>query len=73
MNLVKKIANKQTWKRGERGNMKFNANCNPPYQSSAKQQIYTDFYLLSRELGKVVSLVFPIGWQEPKMLITYLN
>jgi hypothetical protein len=66
-NLVKKIANKQTWKRGERGNMKFNAVIgNPPYQSSAKQQIYTDFYLLSRELGKVVSLVFPIGWQEPK-------
>jgi superfamily II DNA or RNA helicase len=66
-NLVKKIVNKQTWKRGERGNMKFNAVIgNPPYQSSAKQQIYTDFYLLSRELGKVVSLVFPIGWQEPK-------
>ncbi len=60
------INNKRTWKKGV-GEMKFNAVIgNPPYQSDAKQQIYTDFYLLARELGEVVSLIFPVGWQEPK-------
>lgn len=60
------INNKRTWKKGV-GEMKFNAVIgNPPYQSDAKQQIYTDFYLLARELGEIVSLIFPVGWQEPK-------
>lgn len=39
---------------------------NPPYQSDAKQQIYTDFYILSRSMSKIVDLIFPIGWQSPK-------
>ncbi|WP_051619017.1 Eco57I restriction-modification methylase domain-containing protein [[Mycoplasma] collis] len=39
---------------------------NPPYQSISRQQIYTDFYLLSIKIGKIVSLIFPTGWQEPK-------
>lgn len=48
-------------------NMKFTAVVgNPPYQDNAQMQIYTDFYLASRELGKYVSLIFPTGWQEPK-------
>jgi len=65
-NLVDYITNKRTWKKGV-GQMKFNAIVgNPPYQSDAKQQIYTDFYLLSREIGDIVSLIFPTGWQEPK-------
>lgn len=64
--LISLIKSNKTWQRGE-GIMKFNAVVgNPPYQSEAKQQIYTDFYLLSRELGEVVSLIFPTGWQEPK-------
>lgn len=48
-------------------NMKFTAVVgNPPYQGENHQQIYPYFYLASRELGELVSLIFPIGWQEPK-------
>ena len=39
---------------------------NPPYQGKNHQQIYTDFYLISKKIGNVVSLIFPAGWQEPK-------
>lgn len=39
---------------------------NPPYQGENHQQIYTDFYLSARSIGDWVSLIFPIGWQEPK-------
>lgn len=39
---------------------------NPPYQEKNRQQIYTDFYLLSQDLGDIVSLIFPSGWQEAK-------
>ena len=64
--LVNQITNGKTWEKGAKV-MKFNAVVgNPPYQSDAKQQIYTDFYLLARELADVVSLIFPVGWQEPK-------
>lgn len=64
--LVNLIQKGRSWKK-ENENMKFNVVVgNPPYQSDAKQQIYTDFYLLSRELGDIVSLIFPTGWQEPK-------
>jgi hypothetical protein len=65
-NLVSYIKDGKNWKIEER-NMKFNAVVgNPPYQSESKQQIYADFYLISRQLGEVVSLIFPVGWQEPK-------
>lgn len=65
-NLVKHIKSKKTWQIGS-DIVKFDAVIgNPPYQSDAKQQIYTDFYLLAREIGEVVSLIFPVGWQEPK-------
>jgi len=65
-NLVKHIKSKKTWHIGS-DIVKFDAVIgNPPYQSDAKQQIYTDFYLLAREIGEVVSLIFPVGWQEPK-------
>ena len=64
--LVKFILEHKDWSKGE-SPMKFNAIIgNPPYQGEAKQQIYADFYLLSQQLGDVVSLIFPIGWQEPK-------
>ncbi|WP_035344689.1 Eco57I restriction-modification methylase domain-containing protein [Haploplasma modicum] len=63
--LIKTIHNGFNLK--EENKVKFNAVVgNPPYQTDAKQQIYTDFYLLSRELANVVSLIFPTGWQEPK-------
>lgn len=38
---------------------------NPPYQGVGKQQIYTDFYLLAKNIAKEVDLIFPIGWQKP--------
>jgi superfamily II DNA or RNA helicase len=65
--VVKYILNNKTWNIKDGEEMKFNAVVgNPPYQSDAKQQIYTDFYLTARKLGDVVSLIFPVGWQEPK-------
>lgn len=39
---------------------------NPPYQGINHQQLYPYFYVLSKELGHYVSLIFPIGWQEAK-------
>jgi len=64
--LTKKITNPNTWgKEGYR--MKFDAVVgNPPYQGINHQQIYPDFYLISRKLGQYVSLIFPVGWQQPK-------
>ncbi len=64
--LVDKICNKKTWSK-EVGIMKFNA-CvgNPPYQGMNHQQIYPDFYLTAQLLADNVSLIFPVGWQQPK-------
>lgn len=39
---------------------------NPPYDDGSRQQIYTDFYVESREIAGNVCLIFPTGWQEPK-------
>lgn len=39
---------------------------NPPYQGEGRQQIYTDFYLSAIEIGDIVNLIFPTGWQGPK-------
>lgn len=39
---------------------------NPPYQGEAKQQIYTDFYLMGINIGNTVDMIFPTGWQQPK-------
>lgn len=38
---------------------------NPPYQGESSAQLYPHFYLLSRDLGKFSSLIFPTGWQKP--------
>ena len=38
---------------------------NPPYQGSARVQLYPSFYKLSLQLGEFVSLIFPTGWQKP--------
>lgn len=64
--LVKKIKNPGFWNKGG-DEMKFNAVVgNPPYQGVNHQQIYPNFYLTSRKLGEIVSLIFPISWQDPK-------
>lgn len=39
---------------------------NPPYQGENHQQIYPFFYIHARQLGDIVSLIFPAGWQMPK-------
>lgn len=65
--LVKKIKNPSFWGIKEAGEMKFNAVVgNPPYQGNNHSQIYPFFYNTSLKLGDVVSLIFPVGWQEPK-------
>lgn len=65
--LVKKIKNPSFWGLKEAGEMKFNAVVgNPPYQGTNHSQIYPFFYLTSLKLGEIVSLIFPVGWQEPK-------
>lgn len=65
--LVSKICSYGFWKKKGKGIMKFNAIVgNPPYQGTNHQQIYPYFYLTSIMLGSNVSLIFPIGWQEPK-------
>lgn len=38
---------------------------NPPYQGSARVQLYPTFYKLAIELGQVATLIFPTGWQRP--------
>lgn len=64
--LVKKLTNPEFWKKKGTA-IKFDAVIgNPPYQGINHQQIYPHFYLTSLKLGKIVSLIFPVGWQEPK-------
>lgn len=64
--LTNKLTNPATWgKEGDR--MKFDAVVgNPPYQGVNHSQIYPYFYVTSIKLGKYVSLIFPVGWQQPK-------
>lgn len=38
---------------------------NPPYQGSARVQLYPTFYKLSQKLGNIATLIFPTGWQKP--------
>ena len=47
-------------------NMKFNAVVgNPPYQGSARVQLYPTFYKLCQQIGEILTLIFPTGWQKP--------
>ena len=64
-NLIKELLSCKFW--GINGNeMKFNAIVgNPPYQGNSSAQLYPLFYLLSIELGEIVTLIFPTGWQKP--------
>lgn len=65
--LIKIILSEGFWK-GTRSNnnMEFNAIIgNPPYQGSARVQLYPTFYKLSQQLGKISTLIFPTGWQKP--------
>ena len=65
--FVDKITNESFWKKGGNQDMKFNAVVgNPPYQGTNHSQIYPYFYLTSILLGENVSLIFPVGWQQPK-------
>ena len=67
-NFIEKVKKgKSFWKAIRNDNMKFNAVVgNPPYQGTNHSQIYPYFYLTSIMIGENVSLIFPIGWQEPK-------
>lgn len=65
--FIEKIKKQSFWKKEGSGIMKFSAVVgNPPYQGTNHQQIYPYFYLTSIQLGDIVSLIFPTGWQEPK-------
>lgn len=63
--LVKELLSGKFWGLKDK-EMKFNAVVgNPPYQGSARVQLYPTFYILSQQLGSIVSLIFPTGWQKP--------
>lgn len=40
---------------------------NPPYQGVNHQQIYPQFYVWARKNCDQMSMIFPSGWQEPKI------
>lgn len=64
--VVKKIKNPESWNK-EGAEMKFDAIVgNPPYQGTNHQQVYPYFYRLAICLGKYVSMIFPVGWQQPR-------
>lgn len=65
--LIFKLKSKGFWKGTRSNNMiEFNAVIgNPPYQGSARVQLYPTFYKLSLKLGKISTLIFPTGWQKP--------
>ena len=66
--LVADLLNEAYWNNNKMRNNKmlFNAVVgNPPYQGSARVQLYPTFYKLSIELGNIATLIFPTGWQRP--------
>lgn len=64
--FIDKVTSCGFWNK-EGNKMKFNAVVgNPPYQGINHQQIYPYFYISSLKLADYVSLIFPVGWQEPK-------
>lgn len=65
--LIDRILLPSFWNKGGSSKMKFNAVVgNPPYQGNNHQQIYPNFYIVSKKIGNYVSLIFPTSWQEPK-------
>ena len=63
--LIKELMTGKYWSLNEE-QMNFNAIVgNPPYQGNSSAQLYPLFYLLSIELGNIVSLIFPTGWHKP--------
>jgi hypothetical protein len=40
---------------------------NPPYQGDNHQQLYPDFYQAAKDIADCVDMIFPTGWQEPKV------
>ena len=65
--LVKDLKSVGFWKGNTSKQMiQFNAVVgNPPYQGSARVQLYPTFYKLSQKLGNIATLIFPTGWQKP--------
>ncbi len=66
--LVSDLLNEAYWtdKKMKSKQLEFNAVVgNPPYQGSARVQLYPTFYKLAVELGKIATLIFPTGWQRP--------
>jgi hypothetical protein len=65
--LINNLKCEGFWKGNRSNNMiEFNAVVgNPPYQGSARVQLYPTFYKLSQQLGKISTLIFPTGWQKP--------
>lgn len=64
--FIDKVTSCNFWNK-EGNRVKFNAVVgNPPYQGVNHQQIYPFFYTISIKLANYCSLIFPIGWQEPK-------
>lgn len=67
-NFIKRINKYSYWENKNMRPDKFEFKAvvgNPPYQGESSAQLYPHFYLLSRELGKYSSLIFPTGWQKP--------
>ena len=63
--LIKELKSGEFWGITDK-QMKFNAVVgNPPYQGNARVQLYPTFYQLAIQLGEIVTLIFPTGWQKP--------
>jgi hypothetical protein len=67
-NLIANILDENYWmnKKMKGKELVFNAVVgNPPYQGSARVQLYPTFYKLAQQLGNIATLIFPTGWQRP--------
>jgi hypothetical protein len=63
--LIKELKSGAFWGVTDK-QMKFNAIVgNPPYQGNARVQLYPTFYQLAIQLGEIVTMIFPTGWQKP--------
>lgn len=66
--LIANLLDEDYWmnKKMKEKQLTFNAVVgNPPYQGSARVQLYPAFYKLAQQLGEIATLIFPTGWQRP--------